>query len=129
MVHQEERACLDLGTTLAPVSFELAGDAGASQGVKSPTAGAETTRHQGEGPHGGDNTPREYTSLVEVEGTAEEAVVVEAIGEEASWVGLGVWEVAFGLAVPVLARWEYHFGFREVVEEVEDRKLVVRGVH
>ena len=47
-------------------------------------------RDQAEGPLGEDSTPRECTSLVEAEGTAGEVVVIEAIGEEASWVGLGV---------------------------------------
>ena len=60
---------------------------------------------------------------------AEEVVVIEAIGEEVSWVGSGVWGAAFGLAVLVLVRWEYHSGFREAAEEVEDRKLVVGVVH
>ena len=96
--------------------------------MKSPTAGAETTTHQ-EGPLGDDNTPREYTSLVEVGGKAEGVIVVEAIGEEVSWAGSGVLGAAFGLAVLVFGRWEYHSGLREVAEEVEDRKLVVGVVH
>jgi hypothetical protein len=84
--------------------------------------GEETRRDQAEGPLGEDSTPRECTSLVEAGGTAGEVVVIEAIGEEESWVGLGVWGAAS-------IRWKYHFGVPEAAEEVEDRRLVVGVVH